>query len=59
MASSLTVFVICLLTPRGPLRYECRANRWFTAYQHGLRQLPPETPLRAIVVRGRLLEARP
>jgi len=59
MTASLSTFVVCLATSRGPLRFECPAQRWFVAYQQGLRRLPPETALRAIVVRGRPLEARP
>lgn len=59
MTPSLSKFVVCLVTSRGPLRFECRAKRWFAAYQIGLRRLPPETALRAMVVRGRSPEERP
>lgn len=58
-AASQSTFVVCLVTSRGPLRFECQAQRWFAAYQAGLRRLPPETALRAMVVRGRSVEKRP
>ncbi len=56
--ASQSTFVVCLTTSHGFLRFECRAQRWFAAYQAGLRRLPPETALRAMVVRGRPLERR-
>lgn len=58
MTASRSTFIVCLATSRGPLRFECQAQRWFTAYQHGLRPLPPETALRAMVVRRRPVEKR-
>ena len=59
MTASPSKFVVCLVTERGSLRFECPAQRWFAAYQQGLRALPPEIPLRALVVRGRPVAVRP
>ncbi|HRY14764.1 MAG TPA: hypothetical protein P5330_02685 [Candidatus Competibacteraceae bacterium] len=59
MTASRSIFVVCLTTSQGSLRFECRAKGWFAAYQIGLRRLPPEAALRAMVVRGRPLGERP